>query len=235
MSHYTGSIPVEDVHRWKAEATQRLLGFTIGLSDEQWHAPSPLPGWSRAHIATHLARGADRLTALLHAVAAGDPPPAPVSADERQAELETGADRSGLELQIDLDTSAGALQSAIEKVTDWAAPIVLQGRDATLAAATLRRLHEVCLHHLDLDCGLSPDVVDPAPAAWLLRWVLDLRADADLPSLLLEGESLTTHLGGDGEPRRVSGSDARLWAWLGGRLPASGVSGADGLQPGLLA
>ncbi|MGC3993832.1 MAG: maleylpyruvate isomerase family mycothiol-dependent enzyme [Propionicimonas sp.] len=235
MSQYTGSIPVEDVHRWKAEATQRLLGFTIGLSDEQWHAPSPLPGWSRAHIATHLARGADRLSALIRAVLAGDPPPPPVSAAERQAELEAGADRGGLDLQIDLDTSAGALQGIIERVTDWSTPVVLHGRDATLAATALGRLHEVCVHHLDLDCALSPDAVDPAAAGWLLRWVLDLRADADLPALQLEGESLTARIGSGVEPRRITGSDARLWAWLSGRLPASGVLGADGLQPGLLA
>ena len=44
-----------------------------------------------------------------------------------------------------------------------------------------------------------------------------------------EPEPLMTNL------ELLKGSDARLWAWLSGRLPASGVTGADGLQPGLLA
>jgi len=207
MSQYTGSIPVEDVHRWKADATQRLLGYTIGISDDAWHEPSPLPGWSRAHVATHLARAA----------------------------LEAGADRTGLELQIDLDTSAGALQSAIERVTYWTSPVVLHGRKLILAAVPLSRLHEVCVHHLDLDRDYSPDAIDTDAAAWLLRWVVDRLQDADLPALRVEGESLTAELGRGEDRRRVTGSDARLWAWLSGRLPAAAVSGTDGLQPALLA
>ncbi len=235
MSQYSGAVPVEGLHRWKPEATQRLLGYTIGISDEDWHRPSPLPGWTRAHLATHLARNADYLRLIAEAALAGLPQPAPPSAAERHAELESGADRTGLELQIDLDTSAGALQQAIERIGDWSVPVRLRRRTWPLAVLPLARLHEVCLHHLDLDCNFSPDAVDPAAAAWLLRWVLDLLDDADLPSLRLESDSLVAELGKGGEPRTVSGSDARLWAWLSGRLPPASVSGADGLQPALLA
>lgn len=235
MSQYTGSIPVDDVHRWKADATQRLLGFTIGISDEQWHEPSPLPGWSRAHVATHVARGADYLRDVVTAVSAGRPQPRPPTAAQRRAALEMGADRTGLELQIDLDTSAGALQAAIETVTYWTSPVILHGRKLILSAVPLSRLHEVCIHHLDLDRDHSPDAFDPDAAAWLLRWVLDLRRDEDFPALRIEGDSLIAQLGSGDQPRRVTGSDARLWAWLSGRLPASAVSGADGLQPSLLA
>jgi len=60
-------------------------------------------------------------------------------------------------------------------------------------------------------------------------------ADAELPSLRIEADSLVAELGTGGELRTVSGSDARLWAWLSGRLPADGVAGARGLQPPLLA
>ncbi len=235
MSQYSGSVPVEDLHRWKPEATQRLLGYTIGISDEEWHRPSPLPGWSRAHLATHLARNADYLRLIAEAAGAGLPQPVPQTAAERRADLERGADRTGLQLQIDLDTSAGALQQTIERITDWSVPISLSGRTWPLAVLPLARLHEVCLHHLDLDCNFGPEAVDPAAAAWLLRWVLDLLEDADLPTLRLESDSLVAELGHGGESRTVSGSDARLWAWLCGRQPASAVAGADGLQPALLA
>lgn len=234
MSRYTGTVPVDDVIRWNSDATQRLLGFTIAMDEDEWREPTPLPGWSRAHVATHLARDADRLRGVIEAAAAGLPqPPAPTRA-ERVADLETGADRDGLALQIDLDTSAGSLQAAIEKLTDWTVPVTLHDLDLTVAAVPLARLHEVCVHHLDLDHGTGADAIDPAAAAWLLRWVLDLLADADLPSLRLEGDSLAAEVGSGGEARRVSASDARLWAWLSGRLVASGVSGADGLQPPLL-
>lgn len=235
MSQYSGSVPVEVTHRWKPEATQRLLGYTIGITDEEWHRPSPLPGWSRAHLATHLARNADYLRLIAEAADAGLPQPMAPSAAQRITELERGADRTGLELQIDLDTSAGALQQTIERVSNWSAPVRLRRRTWRLGVLPLARLHEVYLHHLDLDCNLSPDAVDPAPAAWLLRWVVDLLEDADLPAIRLESDSLVAELGRGGEVRTVTGSDARLWAWLSGRQPASTVSGADGLQPALLA
>lgn len=235
MSQHTGSIPVAEVHRWTAEATQRLLGYTIGISDPAWHEASPLPGWSRAHVATHLARNADRLREVVEAAVAGRPQPPAPTREVRLAALEEGADRGGLELQIDLDTSAGALQQAIDKVTDWNAPIRLHGAALTLAAVPLVRLHEVVIHHLDLDCGFGPDAIEPAAAAWLLRWVLDLLADAGLPALRIEGDSLVADLGSGDDRLTVSGSDARLWAWLSGRLPAAGVAGSDGYQPGLLA
>ena len=235
MSQFTGSVPVEELHGWKQEATQRLLGHTIGISDEEWHRPSPLPGWSRAHLATHLARNADHLRVIAAAVDAGLPQPVAPSKPDRLAELERGADRTGLQLQIDLDTSAGALQTTIERLTNWTAPVRLRGRDWPLAVVPLARLNEVCIHHIDLDCGFSPDAIDPAAAAWLLRWVLDLLAETDLPAMRLEGDSLVAELGNSGEARTVSGSDGRLWAWLSGRTPASAVAGADGLQPQLLA
>jgi maleylpyruvate isomerase len=235
MSQYTGSIPVDDVIRWNSDATQRLLGFTIAMGEDEWREPTPLPGWSRAHVATHLARNADQLRGVTEAAGAGLAQPAMPSAAQRFADLEAGADRDGLALQIDLDTSAGALQAAIEKLSDWSAQVTLHGLGLTAAAIPLARLHEVCVHHLDLDCGFSADAIDPAAGAWLLRWVLELLEDADLPSLRLEGDSLAAELGHGGEPLKVSASDARLWAWLSGRLVASGVSGADGLQPALLA
>ena len=50
-----------------ALATQSLLRDTIDLDEEQWHAPSLLPGWSRAHVATHIARNADALRRVLSA------------------------------------------------------------------------------------------------------------------------------------------------------------------------
>ena len=235
MSQYSGSVPVEDLHRWKSEATQRLLGYTIGITDEEWHRPSPLPGWSRAHLGTHLARNAEHLMRIAQAVDAGVPQPLTPSPAERLAELERGADRTGLELQIDLDTTAGALQQTIERVTNWSARARMGGRHWPLSVVPLVRLHELCIHHIDLDCEFSPDAVDPAAAAWLLRLVLDLLADADLPALRLESETLVAELGNGGEARTVTGSDARLWAWLSGRLPASAIAGADGLQPPLLA
>ncbi|NLE18275.1 MAG: maleylpyruvate isomerase, partial [Propioniciclava sp.] len=50
---------VEPVLRRIALATQALLRSTVGVEEAAWHEPSLLPGWSRAHVATHICRNAD--------------------------------------------------------------------------------------------------------------------------------------------------------------------------------
>ena len=234
MKWHIGAVPTDDVHRWQAEATQRLLGYTIVLDDDSWHAPTTLPGWSRAHVATHLARNADRVRAVLEAAIAGLPQPAPSVRSDRIAALEAGADRDGLALQIDLDTSAGALHRITDGTTAWDHEVDVHGRAHPLAVLTLARLHEVCIHHLDLDFEFAPELIDPAAAAWLLRWVIDCLQDADLPALRIEADSLVAELGQGPDQLVVSGSDVRLWAWLSGRGTPAWVTGADGFQPALL-
>mgnify|MGYP003622708592 CR=1 FL=1 len=61
MTAQTFSAPLETLRKRVQEATQRLLGDTIGISDDDWNGPSGLPGWSRAHVAAHLAANADRV------------------------------------------------------------------------------------------------------------------------------------------------------------------------------
>ena len=47
-------------------ATDRMLRTAATLDDAAVAAPSPLPGWTRGHVLTHLARNADGLGNLLH-------------------------------------------------------------------------------------------------------------------------------------------------------------------------
>ena len=44
---------LETLRRLVRTATQRLLGDTILVTDDQWRAPSRLPDWTRGHVATH--------------------------------------------------------------------------------------------------------------------------------------------------------------------------------------
>lgn len=232
MSQIAWSVPVSVVRRWELEATQRLLGDTIGIGDPQWRGPSLLPGWSRAHVATHVARNADGLRSLTVAAEEGRPGNLYASDEERFAAIERGAERSGLELQIDLDTSAGALTACWDRVTDWSLRVPLFGREVPLSVLPLARLSEVVIHHIDLDCGFSAGQVDSEPARWLLEWALDrLGEPVGFPSVrLLSASGLEATLG-VGEPvRTVRGSDAQLWAWVTGRATHDTVSGADGID-----
>jgi maleylpyruvate isomerase len=235
MLTYPGTIPVEDVHRWKTEATQRLLGHTIALTEQAWHQPTCLPGWTRAHVATHLARNAEYFDTSIQAALAGQPQPELAPAEQRRQVLEVGAERRGLELQIDLDATAGALQNTIESVPGWTGNVRIDGVELPLSAVPLARLHEVCVHHLDLECGLTPELVPADAAEWLLRWVLFRLRDTSLPTIQITGDTLQAEIGHSATPLKVSGTDAILWAWLSGRAEPEQVTGAHEVKLPLLA
>ena len=234
MSLPGGPIPVDAARHWIGDATSRLLGDTIGMSEAAWREPSLLPGWSRAHVATHVARGADDLSSL-----AVDPTRGlDHSADQeaRFVALEHGADRPGISLQLDLDQSASAMHRSWNDVADWDAPVTILGMSCTLATLAIIRLHEVCIHHLDLRTGSDVDAIDRDAAVWLLRWVLSRVAGPAGRAMTITAASGTSATIGSGRVHRnVSGTDARLWAWLSGRADASGIDGARGLTFELLA
>ncbi len=229
-----GPIPVDAVRRWIGDATSRLLGDTIGISEADWRAPSLLPGWSRAHVATHVARGADDMGELAtHPYRGLDHSS---DTDERFLALEEGADRPGVQLQLDLDTSASIMHRLGNDVADWNIPVAVNGTTYPLATLTVMRLHEVCLHHLDLNMSCDVDAIDPDAAVWLLRWVLSRPLDTGGWAMTIQATSGTSATIGAGRvQRKVSGTDARLWAWLTGRVDADAVEGAKGVTFGLLA
>jgi len=222
---------VEPVLKRIADATQNLLGDTIRLDDDQWRAPSLLPGWSRAHVATHIARNADALRVLISAARTGDPAPLYSSANAKFNDIERGAERTGLELQVDLDTSAGEFALLCDRVEDWLLPVRLLGGEFPLSVLPIIRLQEVTLHHIDLDCGFTWADVDIVPARWLLQWLLLLlRDEASLPAVDVESDAGGTGaIGSVGGRRTVEGPDAALWAWLAGRTRGEGVRDAADL------
>jgi len=235
MTEQTFAAPLEPLRKRKQEATARLLGDTIGISDDDWNRPSLLPGWSRAHVAAHLAANAEALARLVENVSQ-NPGELYPDEDSRLSDIEYGSSLTGLELQICLDTTAGRLARALDAVDDWTTPVELLGRSLSLAQVPMVRLSEVVLHHLDLDCDFSVDWLEPAPARWLLQWTLEWHdGDWELPPLLVQSTSgISGELGGAGEVRRtVSGDDAELWAWLMGRTSGDHLEGADGLVPAL--
>ncbi len=217
---------MDEIRLLVRDANQSLLHDTIGIPDDQWHGPSLLPGWTRAHVATHLARNADALRRRTEAAVSGTELVEPTP-DERFEALERGADRPALSLQIDLDTSATALAEVWRDHTDWHRPIPFLGRTRPLSVLPLARLHELCVHHLDLDTGFTPDQVQPEAAGWLLAWVYERLGDARLPAAELQAESGQTGTIGKGEPETViRASDAALWGWLTGRAT---LVDADGI------
>lgn len=219
------------------QATQRLLGDTIDVDEALWGRPSPLPGWNRAQVATHLARQADGLSRLATgAVTGGARVQMYPSPEQRESDIEAGAGATGLELQIDLDTSATRLEeafAALDEAGAWEVAVELRGGAVVPARLLpLARLLEVVVHHVDLDIGFGIADVDAATAEWLLEWCsVRLQSRDDFPRLELRADSgFTTTVGSSGEPRPVSGSSAHLLGWLTRRSDARTVTGDGGLR-----
>ena len=140
-------------------ATQRLLGTARILTEPDLRAPSLLPGWTRAHVLAHLARGADAMRNLLVGVRSGQERPAYGSAEARQADIEHGAGMRADELMADLADSAMALRTMARQLPDegWQVPVrILDSAPFPADQLLTRRLVEVELHHCDLGAGYGP-------------------------------------------------------------------------------
>ncbi len=240
------SFPIRSLDRirsFKSEATARLLGATIELPDEVWQAPSALPGWTRAHIAAHLARNADGLAQVVDGLVTGRPVHLYSSDLARITDIERGSERTALDLQVDLDTTAGKLEQAFDFLSGMDPNRMVElsrGLILPIWALPLARLHEVVSHQIDLQIGFSADDIDPAAAPLLLAWACWQIGDRpDYPALEIRAQSgYRICIGNVAEkvsPKIVVGPDAQLYAWLIGRQSSTDFDTQSGVKiPGPL-
>ncbi|MDR1449113.1 MAG: maleylpyruvate isomerase family mycothiol-dependent enzyme [Propionibacteriaceae bacterium] len=218
-------------------ATQSLLGDTIALSDGDWQTPSGLPGWARAHVATHLVAHAGQAEDTAIRLLRGQRSitwtiqPAISAAD-----LEAGSRRPALDLQTALDTSSAHLIELFDRfdADDWSLSLSTPIGPLSAVALFLARLNEVVLHHVDLRLGLSLSAIEPTVVDWLLAWNA-LRIGPRLGHLsirLLSDEGFDTVIGTGTRQVEVRGSGPSLLGWLTGRLDSSAVLGAEGVDLG---
>lgn len=217
-----------------AAGTTRLLDTVRGLDEDDLRAPSLLPGWTRAHVLTHLARNADSLVNLLIWARTGVEIAQYASPYLRDFDIAAGAPRP-LEQQL-LDLSAAADRWAALADTapaeSWSAIVrTRQGSPVHAAGIARMRLLEVEIHHVDLAASYTP-------ADWPSVFVEDHlpRVAKDIATALPTGappfalESTDTGFLasiGVGEPEHtVSGPSAPLLAWLIGRSPGAELTGA---------
>ena len=103
----------------------RLLATATGRSaTTQAREPSLLPGWSRGHVLTHIARNADGLGNLLRWARPAPRPrctPVPRAA---ATDIEAGAGRPAADLAADMRESAAAFAAEAAELPDeaWAVP-----------------------------------------------------------------------------------------------------------------
>ncbi|MFE0673047.1 maleylpyruvate isomerase family mycothiol-dependent enzyme [Streptomyces sp. NPDC058867] len=216
----------DDARRWVRLGTELLLR-AARFDDAGYAEPSPLPGWSRAHVAAHVAANAEALSNLVHWAATGEPTPMYASPEERVAGIERGRTLPAAELTSWLRESAAELERGMAALDEeqWRAPVVTaQGRTVPATEVPWLRSREVCVHAVDLAGGVS---FADLPADFLTALCEDVvakRSAAPGPALSLRAPEADWELPGEGEPVVVKGELADLAAYLTGRDTGAALS-----------
>ncbi len=215
----------------------RLEQTLYCLADEDLGEPSVLPGWTRGHVASHVARHADAMVRLVTGTLTNTPAEQyPGGRTVRDAEINAGAQRS-LDDVIDDVTSANAsVVAAFARMTapTWARDVLfLQGRFPASRCAWAR-WREVEVHHVDL--GLDIYTIDNWPEEFISCHLP--HELAKLPSRLPADTAIKVGASrfGTGEvTATVDGPEPALLAWLFGRtgLAAPYLRSSTGAPPDL--
>ncbi|HET6627538.1 MAG TPA: maleylpyruvate isomerase family mycothiol-dependent enzyme [Nocardioidaceae bacterium] len=219
-----------------AVATSRYLEALTVLTDEDARAPSLLPGWSRGHVVTHLARNADGLANLLIWARTGVETPQYPSWEQRNLDIDSGADRSAAELLEDSVTAADRFLEEASRMSGdaWDRPVrTLSSSRMFPARDVLRsRRTEVEVHHADLGTGYSPADWPADFTAMLIGRVQDDRADG--PSMVLSSTDVDGLWKlGQGQGPEIRGTAADLAWWLIGRGDGAALVSSAGVLPQL--
>ncbi|GAA3855682.1 maleylpyruvate isomerase family mycothiol-dependent enzyme [Tessaracoccus defluvii] len=209
--------PFSDVVDAVREQTALLLGLTISYSDEDWAAATSLTGWSRSHVAAHLAEGARGMVRVIRSLHSGIPRRMYDSEAANQRAIELGALADGLDLQIRLDTSASELQAELAALEDDDRLVSLRaGYQVPAHDIPLARLSEVVLHHVDMGCILEESDLVPGIAEALLAFHVERIGHRDdyPPLRLVADEGYIGSVGRPGATTGMHGPSADLLVWL---------------------
>ena len=212
------------------QSTRQLMSSVRGLDDQDVRAPSLLPGWTRGHLLTHLARNADALGNLLTWASTGVEMPMYPSREQRNADIEAGAARPVADQLADLERSHERFMDQASAMTErgWSRPIRYGARNkpATGGWVPMLRMGELEIHHTDLDVGHPPEQWS---AAWVAEFlpsaIDDLDERAEEPLGLVATDTGARIGSRDREARMVQGPQAVLLAWVTGRSSGAGLVG----------
>jgi maleylpyruvate isomerase len=152
------SPPAIDAGIAAADQAGALVVASVGaLTDEQARGASRLPGWTRGHVLTHLARNADGLRDMVEGAIAGDEREQyPGGAARRAADIDP---RAAATLVADLETSQRALVDAWHRMPAdaWSRTGVwlVAGR-RTIDHSLRTRRRELLVHWVDLGLDATP-------------------------------------------------------------------------------
>jgi maleylpyruvate isomerase len=209
-----------------AGATDRLLASLDRLTEADVRGPSLLPGWSRAHVLTHVARNADGLAVLARNARTGAD--LPMYPDDRDAAIEAGARRGLGDLRLDVTDSAERLLESFAGFPAEALDREVHLRSGASAYGweiPVIRVREVEIHHVDLDAGYTPDDWSPGFAARTLDQLAGFFRDSrDCPVGVLQATDAEGRWEVASSGPTLAGPRSALVGWLTGRTAGDGLT-----------
>lgn len=216
---------------WVADG-QALFEQTVMELDDL-RGPSRLPGWTRGHVVTHLARNADGLSRLLTWARTGIETPMYPSVQARDADIQAGAGRPQPEQLDDLRHTGALFAAAAQELSakHWEATVGTRNGPLPASSVPWARVRELWLHVVDLDAGVEidrlPEDIAVALVCDLANWMhtrVSTRID-----LQVCGREPVTFGPGTGVAVPVSGPVQQLAGWLTGRSHGVRLTAPDGL------
>ena len=217
---------------WARYAHDELLALLDRLPDRDFTGPSLLPGWTRAHVAAHLAHNAEGLGRLATWARTGVVTPMYPSAEARTADIEATARHRPADIREKLAAASTHLVLQLDDLPVEARAVEVQGLLPPAFPASLlpwQRVREVWVHLVDLDAdegfsaipdGVAAALLDEAAERSILRQIQPAVALAD-------GAGTWWQLGEGIASTTLTGSVPALLGWLTGRGSGAGLVATD--------
>ncbi|MFR9802531.1 maleylpyruvate isomerase family mycothiol-dependent enzyme [Pseudonocardia sp. RS010] len=210
---------------WAGDGAAHLRGLMDRMGDDAFRAPSALPGWTRAHVLSHVARNADAMINLLHWARTGEETPAYADDARRDADIAEGAEREPAAIREDVVATSDKLAQVVKAMPEDAWSRTIRGRQGQEVPATeiaWMRAREMWIHSVDLDVGASfEDFPQPMLCELVADVAANLAARPGVPAVRLVASDRNTvwsTAAGDASPAVSVGAPvADLAAWVSGR------------------
>ena len=202
----TSTDPVPHALTDSAAALDALLAAVGRLTDGDLAGPSPLEGWTRGHVLSHVAGLGGAMLRQAEAAERGEVVPVYASQEARNADIEAGSGRTVAEHLAVLGTLRDDLARAWPEpgAALWDAPSGYRG--GPLSGCLLAWWREARIHSVDALAGTSQEV---GYATWDDALLAHLR------------EFLAVRLPDGVAARDIAGDPRDVTAWLAGRVPAT--------------
>lgn len=219
---------------WVRGAHDEVLACLDRLPDRHFAEPSLLPGWTRAHVAAHLAHNADGLGHLATWAITGVETPMYPSVEAREADIERTAKKRPADLRAEVARASTRFVEHLEDLTPAARDVEVSALFPPAFPAGLlpwQRVRECWVHLVDLDAGVGFEHLPAGVAGALLDEAAErsVARGVEPPMVLVDAASgRQWSLGVGTAAITLTGDRPTLIGWLTGRRSGEAVEVSGG-------